>query len=483
MSSIKKNFSYNLILTFCNYLFPIFTFPYVSRVLGVNNIGIFSFVDGIVNYFVLFSALGIGSYGVREIAKFNGNREKIDIVFSNLFFLNIVFLAIALLVYICCIFYLDAFANYTSFLWIGIAKIIFSAFLLDWFFQGLQHFKYITTCSVVIKFFYVLAVFLFVKTEHDIYNYYVLTCFTVVVNSIVNWVHSSSLCSFYFKYISVKNFIIPVLAYGYYKIITSMYTSFNVVFLGFCSGDVEVGYFSTATKLYTVIMSVFTAFTTVMVPKVSELLYKKDYERLHDIADNTFSLLGVVSFPIIWFSLIFASDIVFILSGSGYEGACIPFRIVIFMLLIIGMEQIVIQQFLLATSGSKPIYILSTLGAVVGLSLNFVLTPKLGSVGSAISWGVSEFCVLNIGLYFLKKQIGFSLNLRKMGVDVLYSILYTIPLIIIYNCHLGQSLLTIIVSIISCSFVFLLLNIWIKPNPIIKSFYVTSVDKIRSFVG
>ena len=82
--SVKKNFGYNLLLTFCKYLFPLITYPYVSRVLGVDKIGTCNFVDGLINYFILFSTLGIGSFGVREIARCKGNLDERNRVFSSL---------------------------------------------------------------------------------------------------------------------------------------------------------------------------------------------------------------------------------------------------------------------------------------------------------------------------------------------------------------------------------------------------------------
>lgn len=245
---VKKNFGYNLILTFCNYLFPLITYPYISRVLGVELIGTCSFVDSIVNYFILFSTLGVGSYGVREISRCGDDRERRNAVFSSLVTLNALFSILAVAVLVICTFTLPQLAEYKEFLGIGIIKLIFNLFLIEWFFQGIEQFKYITIRSVIIRAIYVMAILLFVKSKEDVYLYYGMTSAIVVINSIINWNYSRKFRSFSLKSVDLRLFIAPVITFGYYRLLTSMYTTFNTTFLGFSSGDVEVGYFSTATN-------------------------------------------------------------------------------------------------------------------------------------------------------------------------------------------------------------------------------------------
>ena len=315
-----------------------------------------------------------------------------------------------------------------------------------------------------------IAIFIFVHTKEDVVLYYGLTVGTVVINAVVNWNFSRRYRFLSFRNLNVKLFIVPVLVFGYYRILTSMYTSFNLVFLGFVSGDTEVGYFSTATKLYTILMGVFTAFTTVMVPKVSELLASGEKEKLQIMANKTFSLLSILSLPIILFSLFCADDIILILSGPGYEGAYIPFRIVIFLLLIIGMEQIVIQQFLMASTSNKSVFNVSTTGALVGIILNILLTPYLGAVGSAISWGLSELSVLLVGLHLLRKVLGITLQIQNLFSSICWSLLYVIPLTIIFYSHF-EKWTNLVVSGLSVVLVFMLINMkWNKNEYVLQMF-------------
>lgn len=474
MASVKKNFAYNLVLTLCNYIFPLLIYPYVSRVLGVTNIGICNFVDSIIQYFVLFSTLGIGSFGVREIARYKENREARDKIFSSLFLLNVITTLLALSVLLISVNVVESLVSYKKFLWIGTIQLVSTLFLTNWFFQGISDFKYITIRTVVVKCFYVLSVFLFVRDENDTIIFYFLTSSVFVLNAIINWIYGNRFRSLVFNGISLTVYLVPVFSFGLYLILTSAYTTFNIVFLGFCSGDTEVGYFTTATKLYSIIMGTFTAFTTVMVPRVSELLMDGNKEYLQKIVTDTLSLIVIFSVPIIVLCEFYAHEIIFLVAGRGYEGAEIPFRIVIFLLLIIGFEQIIIQQFLMASKTYKSIFLVSVTGAVFGLFFNILITPQMASVGSAICWGISELSVLIVGIILINKNLNLFVDNRIILMILPQILYYVIPVGAI--CLLGiGGIVELLISAFVLLFLFILFNIKLHKNP-----YITSV--VEKFV-
>lgn len=463
MVSTKTNFGYNLVLTLCNYIFPLITYPYVSRVLGVTNIGICNFVDSIIQYFILLSTLGIGSYGVREIARYKDNREKRDEVFSNLFILNCITTGIALAALIICTFTISSLEVYKPFLGIGSLQLVFTLFLTNWFFQGISDFKYITIRSVAVKSIYVVLVFLFIRSSNDTIIYYAITSLVVLMNAIANWKYGKKLRSVSLANIKLGQYIIPVLTFGVYLFLTSAYTTFNTMFLGFATNSTEVGYFATASKIYLIIMSVFTALTTVMVPRVSELLKKGEIAKLQAIASDTFTLVVIFSIPIIVFAEFFAHQIVFLISGEGFEGAEIPFRIIIVLLIIIGFEQISIQQFLMASNKNGAILAVSVVGAIVGVSMNIILTPSLGAIGAAICWGCSELAVLIVGLYLLKRIENIHINYMPLLAKCLYGAVYILALYAIKLLNLN-SWLEFAISSIILSLLFVLLIFYVDKN-------------------
>lgn len=476
MAGTRKNFVYNLILTLCNYVFPLITYPYVSRVLGVTNIGICNFVDSIIDYYVLFSTLGIGSYGVRAIAKYVDDKHKRDEIFTNLFVLNSITTIVFLFILFTTTYSFEKFAPYKDFLYIGSLKLIFSLFMTNWLFQGMSDFKYITIRSVIVRCIFVVFVFLFVRKSNDAIIYYLLTCLTIVLNAVINWNYGKKYRKLDVRKLKLSYYFFPVLSYGFYNILTAMYTTFNTVFLGFTSGDKEVGYFTTATKLYFIIMSVFTAFTTVMVPRIAKLVKDKNYADLQSISKDTLELVIIFSLPIIIFCELNAEEMIFLLSGKGFEGAVFVFRLVVLLLIIIGFEQIIIQQFLMALSSSSAIIWVSLTGAFFGLLANFILTPVLCSVGSAISWGISELAVLMVGVFLVRKLMKISIDFFSLARKSLTGIVYVVPLCLYFvgiDSHLyfiGSGLYILIL--------FLVINLYMDRNQYVVEVWNKFAGKI-----
>ena len=466
MSNTKKNIAWNMLLTGSRYIFPLLTYPYVSRVLGVANIGICNYVDSIINYFVLFAMLGIGSLGVREIARVKDEPEKLKVVFSSLTTILLLLTIISTVILVVLTYEIKFFAPYKEFLLVGIIKLVFSSLTLNWAFQGLSEFRFVTIRTIVINSLYVISVFIFVHNQNDVLLYFFLTCIVVVINALVNWRYIGRWTHFSIKDVHPRIFMAAILSYGFYNILTSMYTSFNVFYLGIVTTDIQVGYYATATKLYTIFMSVFTAVTTVMVPRISELIAKKEASHLNTIAKQTFQLIFIFSFPIIIISFFYADVIVEIISGKGYEGAILPFRIVMILLLVIALEQIIIQQFLMAVKESKCVVILSAVGSVVGVVLNLLLTPSMGAVGSAISWTMAEICILMVSLLYFKKYFCMTLPWDALLRNILVSIPYLIICYVFYSPNLSMSVLW---GGLLCTSWFIISNLFIIKNEMLLS--------------
>lgn len=462
---IRQNFGYNLILAICNYLCPIIVFPYVSHVLGVRNVGICGFVDSIIEYFIIFSMLGISGYGVREIARCRDNITQRNAVFTNLFIINILLTVVAVAVLLIATSLLPQLEPYRPFLLLGIVKIVFNLFLIEWFFQGLEQFKYITMRSVLVRVIYVIAVLLFVRDSGDIFVYYLLTTLVVAFNAVVNWNYSRRFRSWNFNELKLLFYLLPILSFGYNKLLTSMYTTFNTLFLRYETNDVEVGYFTTAMKLYYTLMAIFSAFTITMIPKVSTMFAAGEKEKLQHISNNTFMMLFTFTLPVIYFSLFFAPEIIHLVAGAGYDGAVAPFRIVVLLLLIIGMEQVVIQQFLMASTYHRSIVVVSTVGAIVGICLNIFVTPLFGAVGASIAWLVAEIAVLVVGVVLVRKYMG----LVMLSVKQLPCLLWTIPYILLdaFIFLLLPTNTGMYIAVVSNILLFFAINMWLNRNNLV----------------
>lgn len=416
--SLRKNFSYNCILTLSNYLFPLIVYPWVSRVLGVSNIGIYNFVDSTINYFSLISMLGITTIGIREIASNNGDSQKLSKTFSSLISLNFILTTIAIILLIIATSTIQQLQIHHDLFYIGILKLIGNFLLIDWFYKGIEDFRYITVRTIIIKCIYVISILLLVRNKNDVTIYYCLTCTTIFLNAITNIYHSKKLVSFKLSNIEINKYLYPVCIIGIYMLLTNMYTSFNTIFLGFTSSNEEVGFFSTSCKLFSIIIAFYTAWTNVAMPHISNMLAYKDKQDVNKFIRQSINTLLAFSIPSIIIGCIFSPDIISLLSGKGYDGAYLPTRILMPLLFIIGYEQILIIQILIPLRKDKILLINSIIGAILGIILNIILVPYLNAIGSCIAWITSELAVLICAQYFISKNINLSFPWKSTAKSI-----------------------------------------------------------------
>ncbi len=466
MPSVKKNFLYSSVLTTANYIFPLLTYPYVSRILGVTNIGVCNFIDSIINYFVLFSMMGISTVGIREVAINKNNPQKLSSVFSSLLTLNAITTIIGIIVLAISTITVPKLQENIQLMFFGAFKLLFNLFLIEWFYKGLEDFRYVTMRTIIVKCFYVASVFIFVRKANDYPIYYLLTVLMVVVNAIINVIHSRKFVSFSFHKIELKKYLKPFFTLGLYLLLTSMYVSFNVIYLGFTGGDTQVGYYTTATKLYTILIALFSAFTGVMLPRMSSLIDEGRFAEFQNKLTQSINILMSFSIPAIIFMILLTPQIVLLISGPGYGGAIIPMRIIMPLMFIIGYEQILIVQTLMPLKKDKIIFRNSIIGAILAISLNIFLVRQLQAVGSAIVWLCCETSLLILTQIAVNKSIKLSfptssflktiLSFLPMGVFIWLITIY------FQNTYLQLSL-SAIISILY----FIAIELWLLKNEFI----------------
>lgn len=463
MPSIKKNFLYNLILTLSSYIISFIVFPYVSRVLGVEFYGKVGFAENVVSYFSLFSTLGITVIGVREIAACGKDREKRSDVFSSLIGLLVLNTAIVLLIFFTAIAFIPRFRAEHTLLLFGSFSLVCTALAIEWFYQGTENFRYVTLRTLAIRIVYAFCVFLFVKDPQDFVLYYVLTVVSVVLNTSINLFYSRNFADFSFSRIKIRQFFKPFYSLGLYRLMVSMYTTFNVVFLGFVCSDETVGYYYVSTKIYTICIGVLTAFTSVMMPRMSNLLSNNQFSQFKENIGKSFELVFSFAFPIIVGCVILASPLISLLSGNGYEGAVVPMRIIMPVVMISGLAQIWVIQVLMPLKEDKIILYGAIVGAAVGVALNFLLTGKLGAVGSALVLLLSELAGNSVTLIYALRRKLFSFPLRNLLRHTVASIPYAV--ICLASLFLfDNSFIILGAAFISCAVYFVFLHInWIKP--------------------
>lgn len=383
MTSIKENLIYKGLLTFSNYIIGFVTFPYITRILGPDNFGAVNFTLNTVDYFLLFANMGISTIGTREVAICREDKDQLNTTFSRIFGLNIWFTLLTIIGYYIAINYVTKFSNIYDLMAVGGAKILFTVFAVEWFFTGIENFKYITFRSLFVKSAYVISVFLFVKSQEDSILYLILTVGSVVLNSIVNFIYVNRFIKIkYSEFFSLK-YLVPNIRMGFYFIMTSMYITFNVMFLGLVTNNLEVAYYSTAVKLYFIVISLFSAYTTVMLPRMTSLSgnHTNQYNKYLYIS---FCLVLFFAFPIISECIVLSPHIIYVLSGAGYEAAVLPMRILMPALILVWCSQVIVFQGLVPNKNDNVLFKASILGGFLSLIINLMITKHWGAIGSSV---------------------------------------------------------------------------------------------------
>lgn len=467
--SVKYNFIYNVILTLSTYVANFVLFPYITRVLGVEQFGIVGFARQTVDFFILFAMLGMSIVGVREIAVCGNDTARRSRVFSSLASLSVLTTFITSAVYVVVIFSVPKMHDNLPLMLVGLSRLIFNTLLFEWFYRGIERFRYISLCSIAIRIIYILAVFMFVKDSGDEVIYFALTCGIVVLNAFVNMVYLRHFVRFSLSGISIRPYIAPLFRTGLYSIITAMYTTFNVIYLGIVNTDAEIGYYFAATKIYAIILGIYTAFSNVMFPRMSKLIADKDETGIRRNIDISFDLILAFACPIIAFCIILGPELIKLLSGDGYEGAILPMQIIICLLLVVGIGQIIVLQIVIPRNEDSTLLKASLIGAVTGILCNVLLVERYGAIGSAFVLLISELAVFAFYAIHLHRKGIFDLPVAKICRHIVLSLPYAL---ICWVCSVFDTytIWRLVLAMILCGTYFLILQLFILKQSAIKQF-------------
>lgn len=455
--SLKKNFAYKGLLTVATPIMGMITFPYISRVLGVENVGLVNFVDNTISYFLLFATMGIGTLGVRAIAQDKRNALELNRTFSNILGLNLIFTIGVLIIFNLSILLTPGFREYSELLYIGNAKILFSSLLIEWFYNGIENFKYITLRSLIIRLIYVISIFLFIKQEEDFKIYFLLTIGITVINATINILYSRKFVQIVPKYLVSSRFLKENINLGIYAIMTSMYLTFNVMFLGLRTDNIEVGYYTSAYKIYHLILSIYSAFSSVMMPRMSAIAKEENTYQFYNLIDKSINFIAIFSMPIIPCCCIMAPEIIYLLCGEGYEGAVLPMRIILLALLPVGLAHVIAMQVLIPQQQDKVLLKASILGATVSIVMNILLIDKFQSIGSAVVLLISESILTVTYLLYIRKHKIIKINTIPF-VKYFATAIPSIVICIISKECIVNPFLSLITAIISGGTLYIALN-------------------------
>lgn len=453
MSSLKKNLAYNVAYQILVIILPLITAPYVSRVLGADGLGTYSYIFSIVTYFGLFGMLGIANHGNRSVALVRDNRQKVSEAFSNTYIIQLCTTVIALLLYflfIYCWFSGDKTIAY-------IESIIVLSYVLDitWFFFGLEQFAVTVTRNAIIKIATVVAIFIFVRSREDLWIYALIMSCGMLFSQIYLWLRIRKYADFCKpSWSQVKSNIKPVLMLFIPAIAYSIYKLLDKVMLGAMSSMSQVGLFDNAEKIINIPSSLITAFGTVMMPRITVLLGTGDEHRisyLNKISVRYFTLLVVgAAFGLAGICNVLAP----VYFGSEFVGSAPIIAGLGFSLIFVTWANVIRTQYLIPNKLDKPYVISSVIGALANLAVNIILIPKFAGIGAMIGTIIAEFTVFFVQLILVRQSFPMSqylqpvLFLFPIGM-IMFAVVYWI------GAYMGNTIITLIIQILVGGFLYL----------------------------
>lgn len=412
--SIKINFVFNLINTVTSLLFPLITFPYISRILLPEGIGIVNFYQSIIQYIVLFSSLGIPMYAIRETAKYRDDSRKCSITTLEILSLHFILTIIGyLIVFVLCSTVAEVKENVTLFLILS-AQLFFTVIGCEWFYQGVEDFKYITVRSIVMRTLSMVFLFIFVKSKEDILLYGVYCVVGIYAGNIFNFLRLRKYLDFsVIRELKPFNHLKPALKIFVLNLITSLYVNLNSVMLGFLKGPESVGFFTAATKITQLLLGLTSALGTVMLPRLSNLIANNNFEEFNRLANIATKFMFAVTLPLSVAVILLADDLILLLSGDAYYDAILTLKILSMIIFAIGLSGVFGIQ-ILYPLGKESIVIKSTAaGAAINLVLNFILIPDFSQNGAAVATLLAEIGVTAVMVYLARGYI--PVNWRDKG--------------------------------------------------------------------
>ncbi len=448
VKSIKYNFIMNFILTVSNFLFPLLTFPYVSRVLQVEANGKVAFVSSIVSYFMMIGSLGIPTYGIRAASRVRDNKKKLSVVVQELLIINLCLVAIVLCCYFVAILNVKTFYEYRELFYINAVGILLNVLGMNWFFQAIEQYDYITIRSIVFRIISIILLFTLIHNPSDYVLYTAILVFSGVGSNILNLKRV-------FKFVSFKKadrykfsrHFRPILVMFAQTLVVSIYTNLDTVMLGFIKGNFEVGLYNASIKVKGLLLSVVTSLGNVLLPRMSYYVKNNMKDKFLIMMTKAINFTLLMALPLSIFFVLCAKESILLLAGPEYLGAVLGMQFLVIAVIPNALTGVLGMQVLVPLEKENFVLYSVIVGAIIDFVLNIIFIPLYGVSGASFSTMIAEVIVLSVQIYYTRTYL---LQIRNNILSIRYisaTIIASILILLLNNIEISNFLLFMIKGI------------------------------------
>lgn len=402
-NSIKKNYLLNLSYQILTLIIPIVTTPYLSRVLGADGIGTYSYIESVSSYFVLFATLGLTTFGQREIAYVQDDKLKRSIVFWEAFIIGIIASFMALFAYI--LFSLRQ-TNWELYL-VLVFNILGVTVNISWFFQGMEEFGKIVFRNTIFKLLNVIFIFKYIQSRDDLIFYFFVNSFFIFLNNLSYWLSIKEYVNApkveqihparHLK--TVFSLFIPTIAIQVYTVVDK--TMIGVI----TNNPFENGYYEQALKIAKIVLTIITALGAVMIPRIGYHYERGELQQVKSYMYRGYRFVWFLGIPLCFGLIGVAGNFVPWFFGEGYDKVVPLINILSFLILAIGINNVTGMQYLIPTKRQNLFTLTVLIGAVTNFILNLLLIYYFQSLGAAISSVLAETVIAMVQLWIVRKEL------------------------------------------------------------------------------
>lgn len=414
MKSISKNLSYQTLYQVLTIITPLITAPYLSRILGAKQLGVFSYTSSVVAYFTLFAMLGTVNYGAKVIASCSSNKRELSVSFFSIYAFQIFACLISMVAYIC----LVALTNqeYKFIAYIQALSVIACAANVNWFLFGLEEFAVVTIRNIFVKIAEVASILLLVKTESDLAIYILIMLGSTLVSNLIAFVLLKKYVSLVrISWQDIKKHIKPNLMLFFPLLAISVYHIMDKTMLGAMSTYIESGYYYNSDKLINIPLCVINGVGVVMLPRVSSMIASGKHEEVLKLLKTSLEMIVAVGVAMSVGIASISNEFVPFFFGRGFDKCIFLTYVFAPILLIKGIVSTVRMQYLIPYGRDKEFLYSVCIGAVANLVLNLIFIPKYAALGAVIGTLGAEAIACITQLYNIRKEF----DLRSYFVDSL----------------------------------------------------------------
>lgn len=404
--SLKLNVIMNSILTMSSFIFPLITFPYVSRVLSPVGTGKVAFATSFISYFSMIAQLGIPTYGIRVCAQVRDDKIKLSKTVHELLFVNMITTILSYIGLVFALIFIPRLqADKPLYIVISIT-ILLNSIGMEWLYKALEQYTYITIRSILFKFIGLIAMFILVHEQKDYIFYGFITIFATSASNVLNFVNAHKYIEpRYIGGYEIRKHLKPIGVFFAMSIAATIYTNIDSVMLGFMTSDADVGYYNAAVRIKTIMVSIVTSLGAVLLPRAAYYIEHGLIDEFYRITSKALNFVFLLASPMMIYFMIFAKEGIFFLSGDSYAGSIVPMQVIMPTILLIGITNISGIQMLIPLGKEKVVLYSEVAGAAVDVIINALLIPSMASVGAAIGTLIAELVVLIVQFVYLKGKI------------------------------------------------------------------------------